>query len=76
MADPPRPAQVPPRTEAGSTPMPRWVKLSVIVALLAIALLVAMLLAGGHGPGRHSPNSGTSPGVSGGGHAPPVGGHG
>lgn len=35
--------------------MPRWVKMSAIVAvLLAVLVVVVMLLSGGeHGPGRH-----------------------
>ena len=36
--------------------MPRWVKVSAIVALVLVVLVVAMLIAGGpgdHGPGRH-----------------------
>jgi hypothetical protein len=35
---------------------PRWVKMSaLVVAVLVVALVIAMLLAGGeHGPGRHA----------------------
>lgn len=33
--------------------MPRWVKISLIVALVAVLLVVILLLSGGHGPGRH-----------------------
>ena len=38
-----------------TTGLPRWVKVSVIVAvLLALLVVVVMLLSGGeHGPGRH-----------------------
>jgi hypothetical protein len=59
MADPPRR-----RDPAGlgadrATPprMPRWVKLSLILAaLLVLLVVVAMLIAGGgHGPSRHTP---------------------
>jgi hypothetical protein len=33
---------------------PRWVKVSAIVALVLVVLVVVMLLlAAGHGPGRH-----------------------
>ena len=35
---------------------PRWVKTSLIVALVLVVLIVVMLLVGGfghHGPGRH-----------------------
>jgi len=37
--------------------MPRWVKVSIIIALVAVALFVVLLLTGGpgrHGPGRHT----------------------
>ena len=39
----------------GSTGVPRWVKVSaVIAAIVLVAVLVVMLLSGGnHGPGRH-----------------------
>ena len=33
---------------------PRWVRTFGIVALIAIVLLIILLLAGGHGPGRHA----------------------
>jgi hypothetical protein len=35
--------------------MPRWVKISLIVAAVLVVLLVAGMLIGGgqHGPGRH-----------------------
>ena len=33
-------------------PMPRWVKVSIIVGVLLVVLVVVMLLTG-HGPGRH-----------------------
>ncbi|GAA1294543.1 hypothetical protein GCM10009609_74880 [Pseudonocardia aurantiaca] len=47
------------RSAAG---MPRWVKVSGIVALaVALALVVVLLTgAGGHGPGRHMPSGVTS----------------
>jgi hypothetical protein len=37
--------------------MPRWVKLSLIVAaVLVLAVVIVMLIAGGgHGPSRHAP---------------------
>jgi hypothetical protein len=40
-------------------PTPRWVKISVAVALLVVLLLLAVLLLGGgkHGPGRHGGGS-------------------
>lgn len=43
------------RRSAGG--MPRWVKVSAIVAAVLVVLVVVMLLVGGgpggHGPGRH-----------------------
>jgi uncharacterized membrane protein len=39
--------------DAGRTP--RWVVVFGIVALVAVLLVVVLLLAGGHGPGRHAP---------------------
>jgi hypothetical protein len=33
---------------------PRWVKVSVLIALvLVVAVVVIMVIGGGHGPGRH-----------------------
>lgn len=45
--------------------LPRWVKVSLIVALLVAVLVVVMMLVGGggHGPGRHS-GAATIAGVS------------
>lgn len=43
---------------------PRWVKVFGITAVVVLVLVVIMLLAGGHNPGRHS-------GSGRGGHAPP-----
>jgi len=38
-----------------SEPMPRWVKvLLVISGLLVVAVLVLLVSGGGHGPGRHT----------------------
>jgi hypothetical protein len=34
--------------------MPRWVKVSAIIALVLVVLVVVMLLVGG-GPGEHGP---------------------
>lgn len=44
--------------------VPRWVKVSVIVAGVAVvALIVGMLLSGGqHGPGQHLPGGGSPSG--------------
>lgn len=40
--------------DRGSMPgMPRWVRMSLIVALVVVLLVVILLLTGGHGPGRH-----------------------
>jgi hypothetical protein len=63
MADPPRsPDPKPPS-------MPRWLKVSAIVAIVVVVLIVVVaLLAGGeHGPSRHLPGGGNP-----GGHIPPV----
>lgn len=40
--------------------MPRWVKVSLIVAAVLVLLLVAGMLIGGgqHGPGRHLSSTG------------------
>ncbi len=37
---------------------PRWVKVSGVIALVVVAMLALLLLAGGgqHGPGRHAPS--------------------
>ncbi len=48
-------------------PRPRWVKVSAIVAAAVVALLIALALAGGHGPARHLPGGGDR-----GAHTPPV----
>jgi hypothetical protein len=32
---------------------PRWVKVFGIVAVVVVVLFVVLLIAGGHGPGRH-----------------------
>jgi len=34
---------------------PRWVKLFGIIAIVGVLLVVIVLLASGHNPGRHSP---------------------
>ncbi len=45
-------------TEKDTDPVgtPRWVKVFGVIAIVAIALVVVMLIAGrgGHGPGRHA----------------------
>ena len=43
--------------------MPRWVKVSLILAaVLALAVVIVMLIAGGgHGPSRHAPGVQLSP---------------
>lgn len=53
----------PRRMEAKPPTVPRWVKISGLIALAVILLVVVvMALAGGeHGPGRHSPG-GANPG--------------
>ena len=59
MADPPRRrAAAGVGADRASPPrMPRWVKLSLILAaVLALAVVIVMLIAGGgHGPSRHAP---------------------
>ena len=46
MADPPHTSD-----DAGT---PRWVKVFAVVGAVVIVLIVVMLVAGGHGPGRHT----------------------
>jgi hypothetical protein len=41
--------------ESGTT-TPRWVKVLGVIAIVLTLLVVAMLLAGGHGPGAHAPS--------------------
>ncbi len=44
------------RRSGSTTGMPRWVKVSGIIALIVVLLFVILLLTGGpnrHGPGRH-----------------------
>ena len=41
-----------PRPGSGPPPVPRWVKVTGIVVVV-LALLVAVMLLAGHGPGRH-----------------------
>lgn len=72
-----------PRPAHDRTPddgMPRWVKISGIIAIVLITLLIVLMLFGDHGPGRHQPSGGhASPTSSSGGtvldHTPPTGGH-
>jgi len=54
----PAPGAEPPQTRG----MPRWVKLFVIAGVLLTALVVVML-ATGHGPGRHLNHAMTSIGT-------------
>lgn len=35
--------------------MPRWVKVSGIIALAVVLLVIIIIFTGEHGPGRHSP---------------------
>lgn len=44
-----------PPDDDGDTGGPRWVKVFVVLFLLLILLVVVALLAGGHGPGVHTP---------------------
>jgi hypothetical protein len=68
-------------SEAG---MPRWVKVSAVLGVVAALLVAALVLVGGgeHGPGRHLPSGGDEPesivtdgAAGGGGHDRPMGGH-
>ncbi len=43
--------------------MPTWVKGFVIAAVILAALVVVMLLTGGHGPGRHTQGGSPAPAV-------------
>ena len=64
MADPPRYPDSEGDTGVGpgrgsTTGIPRWVRLSVIIAAVLVLLVVIVMVAGGggeHGPGRHAPS--------------------
>lgn len=65
-----------------SSGVPRWLKLSVIIAVLLVLVVVGLmfLLGGEHGPSRHAPSGENQPSeVSNLGgpadHTPPAGGH-
>ena len=72
--------------QAAPPGVPRWVKVSGIIAIVLGVLIVVALLSGAfgeHGPGRHRPGNdggGTTPAGEhtppAGGHTPPSGGHG
>ena len=58
--------------------MPRWVKISALVAaVLALLVVVVVALGGGnHGPGRHlGGDDAGAPAAAPEGHSPPEGGH-
>lgn len=60
---------------ASTTGMPRWVKVSLLVVGLLIAIFIVLQLAGvggDHGPGRHMPG-GQEPSSSETEHRPPAG---
>lgn len=38
---------------------PRWVRVSLVIAVAVVLLVVVALLLGGHGPGRHSAPQGS-----------------
>ena len=46
--------------------MPRWVKVSGIIAVVVVLLVIIIMFTGEHGPGRHTPFGG--PGA----HTPPM----
>jgi hypothetical protein len=56
-------AEPPPHPEVG---MPRWVKVSGIIAIvLALTVVIVVLVSGGeHGPRRHLPGSETPGGLT------------
>jgi hypothetical protein len=58
-----------------STGTPRWVKVFGVIAFVVVVLFVVVMLIGGgeHGPGRHTPGSGsnTSSDTPAGGHTGP-----
>lgn len=47
--------------EIGSSGMPRWVKISLVVAVALVVLAIAVMAVSGgeHGPGRHLGGAGT-----------------
>jgi hypothetical protein len=61
MADPPLSSEADEATGVRpgggpTTGMPRWVKVSLIIAIVLVLVLVVSFLAGvGHGPGLHTP---------------------
>ena len=73
--DPVAGATTEPEREA-PTGMPRWVKISLIIALVLVLLFVVAKITGAggdHGPGRHGRGDATPSTVAeGGGHTPPV----
>ena len=52
----PTPAQGPAQSEGERPPsMPRWGKLTgLVVLVLLVVLIIATILSGNHGPGRHT----------------------
>ena len=61
-------ADLPPPNDPTPPAMPRWVKVSGLVAVVVIvsAVLIMVLSGGEHGPGRHLPGGGGED------HTPPV----
>jgi hypothetical protein len=55
--------------------VPRWVKVSGVIALVVVVIVVIMLVTGrgGHGPSRHTPGGDTGAGTSAGHTGPPPG---
>lgn len=63
-------------TTSSPPPLPRWVKVFGIIALVLVLLVGVIMLTGGgeHGPSRHTPPATVSVPESGdpGGHTPPI----
>jgi len=46
-------SSAPDGNDAAFTGMPLWVKWFIVAAAIAVVVLVALLVGGNHGPGRH-----------------------
>lgn len=68
MVDPPREPSADGGTESEAPPgVPRWLKVSALIAgVVLLAVIAVMLISGGdHGPGRHVPEGSMPAGVEG-----------